>query len=193
MASILTAKYDVTVIAPIIEQPGSALTENLDSYEIRRVPIPQYFSNRLKSNRVLHRLFFMICFSISMLKIWHDVSKTRVKLIQGEQQLSLLPALILSLLLRAPLILDDAIALDKSQEYYRKKGVTFFASILEMFLLHSCRLIISSSTSAGKSLSENFKISPLKIKIVQNGVESAKVFNKNFKSNQTTKDVLFVS
>ena len=78
---------------------------------IRRVPIPQYFSNRLKSNRVLQTFLYDLFFYFNA-KDMDDVSKTRVKLIQGEQQLSLLRILILSLLLRAPLILDDAIALD---------------------------------------------------------------------------------
>lgn len=192
MAYRLAIKYDVTVVAPILENSSSALRESSGSYEILRVPIPLYVPERVKSNRLLLRLVFMIFFTFSMVRVWKSVSISRVKLIQAEQQLSLLPALVLSLLLKVPLIVDDALAFEKYYEHY-PKYIKSVAWMFEMLLFHSCRLIISSSWSAGQSFPEAFKISPSKIKIVPNGVESVSVLNQRAETNKGSKDVVFTA
>jgi glycosyltransferase involved in cell wall biosynthesis len=191
MANQLSTKYSVTVISPILESSYSPGIERLKGYEVLRVQIN--LPRKTETNRLLYRLFFILSFTLSMVRIRKLFSSRKIKMVQAEQQLSLLPGFVLSFLLNAPFIVDDALAFEKYYEEY-PRHLKLGAWLFEMLLFHSCRLIICSSFQAAASFPEVYRIAISKIRVIHNGVELAESLNVQLEhKNDEFRNIVFVA
>ncbi len=190
MAKALSLKYAVTVLAPMIENPNSLVHERVERYDVRRIALG--IPEGLETNRILFRFFFIFTYTLSMIRFWRTLIKGEIKFIQAEQQLSLLPAIVLSRLMNVPLIVDDALGFEKYYEHF-PRYIRTAAWIFEMLSFHRCKLIICSSSIIAQSFPRVYKISPLKIRVIVNGVELLPVKNQQLGLNTSSKDVVFIA
>jgi glycosyltransferase involved in cell wall biosynthesis len=191
MVDQLSPKYNVVVISPILESSFSPGIEWLDRYEVLRVQLN--IPKKAEANRILYRLLFTVSFTLSMVRIRKLFSSRRVKLIQAEQQLSLLPGFVLSFLLNAPLIADDALAFEKYCEEY-PRHFRLGAWLFGFLLFNFCRLIICSSFQAATSFPKTYRIAISRIRVIHNGVELMENSNPQpEQKNEEFRNIVFVA
>jgi len=190
MASFLSNDYDVTVVSPVLEGSFPQGLEVAGQYKICRLKIG--FVEKVKTNRVLYRLLFVFLFALSMIKTQrYFTHRQEIKLVQVEQQLALLPGIVLGFLWGKPIIVDDVLS---PQRYYKEhsKLFKFLAYVFERFLLRRCRLIIGSHSEAVKTIHEHYNFPISKLCTIPNGVDVKPFVDLEDTLKEKSKDVIFI-
>lgn len=189
MATLLSEKNDVIVVSPILEsncQPGF---ERIGQYRVYRSKL--VILEKLKARRILYRLMFTLLFALRMVQIRKSLRlENSIHLIQAEQQYSLLPAFVMSLLSGAPLILDDALdSRTLNRELSKPSG--FFVLAFETIFFRACHRVLAASKDVSSALYRHYNLPCQKLHVVPNGVSQPQVLPKE-NENTTEKNIIFM-
>lgn len=190
MAVTLSRKYQVTVVSPILESDYSPGLESIGPYDIFRFRLK--ILRKLRADRILYRLFFALLFALSIVRLSKLLGSNRkIRLVQAEQQYTLLAGILAKTLLRTPLILDDAL---NSRILFGEIPILgrLFVRAFETIFLKKCKLILAGSEDVVRYLHEYYNIPSCRLGVVHNGVSPPHFSNDQNGKETKTKDIFFI-
>ena len=188
MANCLSQEYDVNVVSPILESSYPSLSET-GNYRILRFDLR--ILQKIRAHRALFRILFIFIFALCMVKVRKKTPHSQICLVQSEQQLALLPAVILSFFCRTKLIVDDIL----SRNNYYKEHLGFFEIFIhaaETILVKRCSLVIATNDRVAREIKDSARLETSKVRIVPNGVKSVNPDVSFEIADLSKKDIVFV-
>jgi len=189
MARTLSRRHAVMIVSPILESDYPEGFQSTAEYTIHRTSIK--IIRKLSQNRLLYRLLFVLLFTLSVVRIHRRLaSHEKVRLVQAEQQLDLLPGIMLGLLYRVPVVVDDALS---PSQYYsdRPAPLRVFAHIFELILFRRASFIIGSSSEVTKLIHERYNVPRSRLAVVPNGVAPPTTFGQERQPKGKYLDIIF--